>query len=214
MPKTSINLTHNPVSLPKLCKNLPILEKIASKLWQKFFNIHTLLNLNQNWEQFKFWVKLRHEIVAKTENFVLVYTRDVCLFWLLRHKLWFDKKRRAKIPSFRKLKNFSNFLDWFLCLGRTRNWWNLWRGFSSGRRRRPWRRRLGNRGEILREKSAKILWKWQYLDEILTKFFWQIFQDDDEDDEDLEEEEDPNQRFLLCNDSEAVSGGKNFGKIF
>ena len=93
------------------------------------------------------------------KNWDVYMPRDVCLFWLLREKLWFDKKRRAKIPSFHKpTKNSENFtfLDRFLCLGRTRNWWNLWRGFASGRRRRPWRRRLGNRGEFFAEKMRKI----------------------------------------------------------
>ena len=150
MPKTSINLTHNPLPLPKLYKNLPKIEKFIQN--HKFFEIH----------------KLKHKISNQTEKIIQILTqvetrnwksweqRDVCLFWLLRHKLWFDKKRRAKIPSFHKLKKiFLAFLDRFLCLGRTRNWWNLWRGFASGRRRRPWRRRFGNRGEFLRKICEK-----------------------------------------------------------
>ena len=149
MPKTSINLTHNPF----LCQNFI---KTYRKSRKSFKTTNSL-----KFHKLKHWISNQTE---KNSNFDSTWDLKLqklrttwCLFVLIAEtKLWFDKKRRAKIPSFHKLKKiFLEFLDRFLCLGRTRNWWNLWRGFASGRRRRPWRRRLGNRGEFFAKKCEK-----------------------------------------------------------
>ena len=101
MPKTSINLTHNPF----LCQNF-------KKTYRKPRKI--LKNTNS----LKFH-KLKHWISNQTEKIIQILTqpetrngksweqRDVCLFWLLRQNYDLIRKEEQKFRHFTSLKNIS-----------------------------------------------------------------------------------------------------------